>query len=377
MKKLNLLILAIFMATSCQATQEPQIERNTTSQEYQEKIKTEKKRQAEVDLPFRGFPLDEDITRLSFASCADQDKPQPIWASIEKNQPQLMIMLGDNIYASKKEQKPISEQYAKLNKISEYRSVREKVPFMATWDDHDFGQNDGGETNEEKFEAKTQFIKNWPYVKNLISESQTGIYHSKTFGQKKNILQVIMLDTRFGRSDLKKNEEQSAAEKLIAPKPFLPDDNPNKKILAEDQWNWLEKELKKPAAFRIISSSIQVIANDHQFEKWGNFPHERERFFKLLKKLKIKNAIILSGDRHMSAIAKYEIKGLGPIYEVTASAINRPARPGNNLIDASYLAEGYGQVNFGYMDINWQERKANIEIKSLENEKVQNVEVKF
>lgn len=331
-----------------------------------------------MDLPFRGFDEEKGPETIAFGSCADQDQPQPIWTSIEKNHPELMIMLGDNIYASKPEQKPIAEQYKKLNKIAEYRSVREKVPFMATWDDHDSGQNDGGSTNPELAEAKTQFLKNWPYVKNLISEKQTGIYHSKIFGtkKKKNLLQVIMLDTRSERSDLKKNE-QNEAEKLVAPKPYLADDDKTKKMLSDAQWEWFEKELKKPADFRIIASSVQLLANDHQFEKWGNFPHERQKFFDLLKKLKIKNALVMSGDRHMGAIAKTELKGLGTLYDVTASGLNKPARPGNNLSDANYIAEGYGPVNFGLLKINWTTRIANVELKSLDDTKIQSVEIKF
>jgi len=383
MKNLTLFVAALvtlLVATSCQSG--PQTPTNppplSSNQVLNNSVKNEKKRQSELDLPFRGFPpSDQSLQTIAFGSCADQDQPQPIWATIEKTQPELMIMLGDNVYASSPNQKPISEQYNKMKRIAEYRSVREKVPFMATWDDHDYGQNDGGETNPERDEAYQQFIKNWPYVRYLNPDKNGAIYHSKIFGEKKTALQVIMLDTRANRSDLKRNQSQTEEEKQIQPKPYLPHDTNDKQLLSKAQWSWLEGELKKPAAFRIIATSIQLIANDHHFEKWGNFPNERDRMFKLLKKHKIKNVLFISGDRHMSAIAKKDIAGLGTIYEATSSGLNKPARPGNNMSDQSYLTEGYGLVNFGLIQINWADRTAKVQIRSLANDPVQTVDVKF
>lgn len=377
MKSKALFVLILLVATSCQTTSTNSSQRSANSQELYNQIKTDKKKQAELDLPFRGLPIDQDLNVIGFASCANQDAPQPIWTTVEKNAPQLMVMLGDNVYASSPEQKPISEQYNKLRKIPEYRSIREKVPFMAIWDDHDYGQNDGGATNPERNEARAQFIKNWPYVKYLLQENNGALYHSKFFGTSKKRIQVIMLDTRHDRSDLKKND-QSAAEKAVAPKPFLPDNDKSKRMLSEKQWAWLEAELKKPAELKILSSSIQVIADDHQFEKWGNFPHERERLLELIKKYAPKNLVIVSGDRHMAAIAKRDFKNnAGTIYELTASSINRPARLGNNMGDSTYIADGYGPVNFGLIKIDWATKTAYLEVRGLEDQVVFQQKISF
>ena len=378
-ESLFVVVFAVFVVTSCQSSSSDSKNSGSSSmaKTFNNIIKSDKKKQSELDLPFRGFTIDKNIESFAFGSCADQDQPQPIWTTIEKNQPDLMIMLGDNVYASSGTQKNISEQYKKLKKIPEYRSIREKIPFMATWDDNDFGENDGGENNSEKAEAHLQFLKNWPYVKDLAPEKNGAIYHSKIFGTKKDTLQVIMLDTRTDRSDLRKNISQTEDEKKSDPKPYLPDDTPGKHFLSEAQWKWFEKELEKPAAFRIIASSIQVIANDQQFEKWGNFPKEKERFFNLLKKLKIKNALIISGDRHMASIAKKDIPGLGRIYDVTSSGLNKSVKPGSNLNDSTYVKEGYGQFNFGLVKIDWNNNQALVEIRSLTNEAVQSVTIKF
>ena len=41
----------------------------------------------------------EPVTRIALGSCADQDRPQPIWEAIVAQQPQLFLFLGDNVYA--------------------------------------------------------------------------------------------------------------------------------------------------------------------------------------------------------------------------------------------------------------------------------------
>ena len=343
-------------------------------------IRVEKKNQSLLDLPFRGFDTEKSLTTIATGSCADQDQPQPIWKTIVNNSPELFIFSGDTIYSSNPDTKPVASQFKKLNFSYEYREARLKIPFMAVWDDHDYGQNDGGSDNPEKEIYRTEFLKYWSYLNQTIPQKQKAIYHSKFFGSKKNRTQVIMLDTRWDRSPLVKNTEDTfdpeKKEEGSFPRPYLPSTDKNVRILSEEQWNWLDEELRKPADLRILVSSIQVIANDHNFEKWGNFPKERERLFTLLKKTKAKNTIILSGDRHMASIASSETSGF-KIFEMTSSGLNRPSRAGGLVPDTTFVGEPYGPINFGLIKINWDARKVRLEVRSLEDEIKNFVEIKL
>src|SRR5207253_7992032 len=117
---------------------------------------------------------------------ANQDLPQPIWTAISSNNPDLFLFMGDSIQTSKPEQRRLMDQYRKLDRIQEYRAFREKVPFMATWDDQDFGPK--------------EFLQYWTYVANSTSFGQKGIYHAKIIGPKKKQVQIVMLDTRTFRT---------------------------------------------------------------------------------------------------------------------------------------------------------------------------------
>lgn len=316
-------------------------------------------------IPSRGIDYGKALNTVAFGSCAHQGQPQPIWSTVAQNSPELFLAMGDNIYASLPHEKPISSQYRILDQITEYRKIRSEVPFLATWDDHDFGERDGGADFIGKQSSQIDFMNYWTYMKNSIPLEQAGIYHSKVIGPKKQAVQVIMLDTRFHRTPLleKEGNEGKAYD-------YLPSEGT---LLGETQWQWLEEQFKRPADLRLIVSSIQLIADDPKFEKWGNFPKERERFFALLKKYKIRNAIILSGDRHIASIAKMDIKGLGTLYEVTASSLNRPSKYTD--ADSHYIGKTYSQENFGLAHIDWKKRKVKLEVRNMQNEVVNQSEV--
>lgn len=368
-----------------------------------ELIKEEKRKQSEADLPFRGIDASKTFSTIAFGSSLDQNQPQPLWTAIAKNNPDLFIFTGDHLNISKADQKNLADQYRKLNRISEYRDIREKVPVLTVWENQDYAAAAGTGPFIDRDTAKTDFVKYWAYLKTTLNPKQKALYHSKMIGSKKQILQVIVLDTTTDRSELKKNTDiqsevatttttASSTDPTTATttttsetktvtvkenKPFAEDTDKKKHFLSEEQWNWLESELRKPATLRILVSSIQVIANDHYFEKWGLFPQERERLLSLLKSTKAKNLLILSGNRQVGAIAQTDIKGLGKIYDITSSPMNLMATQGNVLKDSSYTKDAFAEVNFGLIKIDWPSHKATVEIHSGDNSVANSAEIKF
>lgn len=317
-------------------------------------------------IPTRGLDFSTPLAKVAFGSCANQDQPAPLWKDISATHPDLFLFLGDNVYASSPSQQPIAEQYKKLDSIPEYLELRKTVPFMATWDDHDFGQRDGGADWSGKDNARRDFLNYWNYARNSIPLEQGGVYHAKIIGPKKKAVQIIMLDTRYYRSPLIESPgSEGKAMNYVAQESGT--------ILGESQWQWLEEQLKRPADLRFIVTSIQLIANDPPYEKWGNFPKERQRFFDLLKKTRAKNVLLLSGDRHIASISKIDLEGYGPLYEITSSSINRA----NTFKDADrhYVGNTYSKENFGLAHIDWKRKKVSIEIQGFSGEVVNKVEV--
>ena len=70
------------------------------------------------------------------------------------------------------------------------------------------------------------------------------------------------------------------------------------------------KELKdNTAAVTVIVSSIQLLAQEHRFEKWANFPNERARLLDLLNDYAKGKTLVISGDRHAAEISALELSG--------------------------------------------------------------------
>ena len=128
-------------------------------------------------------------------------------------------------------------------------------------------------------------------------------------------------------------------------------------MLGPEQWTWLEAQLREPADLRLIVSSIQLVADGHQFEHWGNFPRERKRLFNLIRDTRASGVVLLSGDRHLAEISKLSAsdpEGPGyPLFDITSSSLNAPS--GNftrskvrfsNEINSFRVGLQYFDVNF-------------------------------
>jgi alkaline phosphatase D len=96
--------------------------------------------------PVAGPPVatEVELRRIAFGSCLHQDHPQPILDVIAGQRPQLMLMLGDNVYANAEDEATLREAYVVLGGREEYARLRAVAPVLATWDDHDYGRDDAG-----------------------------------------------------------------------------------------------------------------------------------------------------------------------------------------------------------------------------------------
>ena len=292
--------------------------------------------------------------KIGLGSCLDQDYPQPIWQSIKKEDLNYFIFLGDNVYGD--------TRYGSLRKMkSAYDKQKKVLPdflndisIFSIWDDHDFGINDGGADYRFKRRAQELYLDFWEITKDDDRSNREGIYFSKNeiFFDKK--FKFIFLDTRFFRSKLKGKKSN-----------YIENIEPDATILGNAQWTWLENELKSDFDFLFIFSSIQIIAKDHRFEKWSNFPNERAKLFELLEQFNDKT-ILFSGDRHRAGI--YRKNG---IIEVTSSSMNKPGSSFSET-DSYLIGKTYPQENYGVLEI--LENTIHIKIKDIKGNTLNSIE---
>jgi len=295
--------------------------------------------------------------KIGLGSCLDQDYPQPIWQSIKKEDLNYFIFLGDNVYGD--------TRYGSLRKMkSAYDKQKKVLPdflndisIFSIWDDHDFGINDGGADYRFKRRAQELYLDFWEITKDDDRSNREGIYFSKNeiFFDKK--FKFIFLDTRFFRSKLKGKKSN-----------YIENIEPDATILGNAQWAWLENELKSDFDFLFVFSSIQIIAKDHRFEKWSNFPNERAKLFELLEQFNDKT-ILFSGDRHRAGI--YRKNG---IIEVTSSSMNKPGSSFSET-DSYLIGKTYPQENYGVLEI--LENTIHIKIKDIKGNTLNSIKKSY
>jgi alkaline phosphatase D len=293
---------------------------------------------------------------IAFGSCNRNDLPNELWDDILAEKPDLWIWGGDNVYADTDNMDKLKAEYELLSANPGYAALKKTVPVLGTWDDHDYGLNDGGREFQAREQSKQVFLDFFEVSAESLRRNRPGVYYSQIFTRGRHSVKVIVLDTRYQRSGLRKDPS--------GVKRYLPNPDPDATLLGESQWQWLEAELGKGRAdFTIIVSSIQLLSGEHGFESWLNFPMERDRFLALLEKVQLPGVIVLSGDRHISEFSKYPSEKLGyPLIDFTSSGLTHVYDSFSGEPNPFRVGGVISEVSFGALRLNLKTRQAQFEI---------------
>lgn len=324
-------------------------------------------------VPMSSAPLDkaQTLTRIVFASCAQQREDQSIWDQIAAENPDLTLYIGDNVYGDVYSKDPalpeMKAAYMRLAQSAPFARARAAAPMLTVWDDHDYGVNDAGGDYQYKESSQALFNYVWAVPQDDPRQQRPGIYASWVLGEEAGKrVQIIMLDTRYFRSPLLPSDERGARGK----ERYVPDQDKTKTMLGEAQWQWLEGELKKPADIRLLVSSVQVISEGHGWEAWRLLPKERDRLYRLIDRTDANGLIILSGDRHSGALYRKSAVSDYPLFEATSSSLNLPARAWMAPDEEPYMEADPNRLddmivdsNYGLIEIDWARGALNVSLR--------------
>jgi alkaline phosphatase D len=303
-----------------------------------------------------------DIFTMVFVSCSDQDMEQPLWSPILAHDPDVFIWGGDNVYADTDDMAKMRSDYQKVLDLPEYKNLSASSTIIGTWDDHDYGKNDAGKEWEMKDEAQEILLDFLGVPNDDPLREQKGVYQSHRFANQSGSIKVILLDTRYFRDELMKSKDEKRR--------YDPwDETHQGTILGDVQWEWLEKELDDDRAdFTVIVSSIQFLADEHGWEKWGNFPNEVIKMKDMLRKAKARNIFFLTGDRHLAEFSMADIDGLDyPLVDFTTSGMTKTFPDSPYEPNRYRVGDQVRQLNFGVLRFNFQEKKVKMEIRGENN----------
>ena len=295
--------------------------------------------------------INDDFT-IAFGSCNKASLPNLLWDDIQQTKPDVWIWGGDNIYADTADMQKLRAMYGAQKAVPGYKKLIASVDVIGTWDDHDYGLNDGGAEFLAKRESQKEFLDFMDVAADSPRRTREGVYASHTYKTDEGSVNVIVLDTRYFRTALTPDTETKKRTK--------PNEYGEGTVLGAEQWSWLEQELTSSKAdFNIIVSSIQLLSNEHGFECWGNFPHEVDRFKRTIANSNANGVIVLSGDRHISEISKTEIADVPyPLIDFTSSGLTHAYRSFTGEPNPFRVGKVVSTESFGVVRLNLKTKTA-------------------
>jgi alkaline phosphatase D len=295
---------------------------------------------------------EKSLYRMAFGSCNRQDAPQPLWKPILADRPDLWIWMGDNIYGDSPVMDTLLAKYNRQNANPDYQLLKASTPIIGVWDDHDYGINDGGKNYAQKKASRDLMFDFLTVPKDAPERKQEGGYAAHTYGEGEHQVKVILLDGRYFRDTLMRVDRVYQI-------------NSTRQILGDAQWKWLENELKTSAArVNFIVSGIQFLPTEHAYEKWANFPQEREKLLDLIASSSVQNPILMSGDRHIAEIMKLvDSRFPEGIYEVTASGLTHTWSGIAEEKNSFRVSDLIAKLNYGLASFDWKNDAVVVEIK--------------
>ncbi len=283
------------------------------------------------NLALQQMASERPLTSIAFGSCNDSTRDQRYWRIIQREQPDLWLWLGDNVYADGFDMKGRRALYRNLKSNPYYAGFLAEIPVLGTWDDHDYASDNKGSRFPDKWQSKDCFREFFDLNEAMLPSSRAGVYQSYAFGPQGQRTQIILLDLRFHMDRWRLDPQ----------------------LLGDEQWMWLQGELSRSTAdLLIIGSSLNVSSPIVGFgaEGWQEYGAERKRLYNLIDATQ-KPTIILSGDRHFAELSLTRMASGLPVYEVMSSGLTHSF--GAKLPHPGRLGEIEGRKNYGHLGIEW------------------------
>lgn len=267
---------------------------------------------------------EEGIIRLAFGSGFHKiglHNPNLIGQIVQRN-PHAMLLMGDIAVDDRDNKINMHRSDYLLRDLSKpWQYLAANVPIYASWDDHDYMNNDlsgipEGFSIADQEALREMWHQNW----NNPENTEEGIYFNSRIGS----VEVIMLDTRSFRNNAARGEYGA--------------------YLGADQLAWLKETLENSTAtFKVISSGTMwsdYISNGK--DSWGTWDTlAREEIYRFIEKKEIPGVVLISGDRHGARAFSIPRKEGFSFYEFGPASLGGVPGPEAIAKDSSHQLFGY------------------------------------
>ena len=257
--------------------------------------------------------------RIAFGSCSHRwglGNPA-LSAAIRKRRPAGMLLIGDIAAQDRNNHIGLHRSdYLMRDLQPAWQDLVATVPVYATWDDHDYFDNDKagippgkpekgivGYTDEDRRAVWSVFRECWNNPSYGFGEDGQGLFLRTRIGP----CDIVMTDNRYFRE----NKEGS--------------------FLGDRQMAWLKEQLLDCQGPFIILSCGTMWSDyiDRGKDSWGKWdPEGREEILRFIEENRIGGVLFISGDRHGARGFKIPRQSGRPFYEFEPASLGGRWGPG-------------------------------------------------
>ncbi len=303
---------------------------------------------------FKTLDLENEKLKFAIASCMDDEQHRPeLWQDMVHQKPDFILFVGDSVYADRnrgEEERVAADpdqlwrRFCQARETLEIYNSETLIPILATWDDHDFGANDTGDSYPYVQESQKNFLNFFAqderYCRGLVRGP--GVSSALCVGEQL----FILLDNRSYRRKGASSDENG---------PW-----------GEDQMQWISDLIDSHDGFVWFCNGSQVFPK--MIFKESVSKEHPENLQKLVQLLKNKNclAAFISGDVHFSELSQLESHELGyRSYELTSSSIHSLSFPGvPDIIPNKRRIAATGKRNYLLVESIFRSRSLQFQVSS-------------
>ncbi len=216
----------------------------------------------------------------AFASCANATA-EPLWQRIAALKVDQLIFGGDTPYIDVADLPSIREKHRAFLETPFLQRLIRSTSAVGTWDDHDFGLNNGNGVNAADRRVNTRRGFTEYRAHDQYGTGTEGIYHKVQTGP----MEIFLLDPRWWSQTMSS-----------------PVDPQKKTCFGLEQWNWLRQQLEtSQAPFKVlVMGQIWQDKKNGENDDMFTYLHERDALLDFIKAKQIAGVVLVGGDIHVS-----------------------------------------------------------------------------
>ena len=222
---------------------------------------------------------------VSFVSCVDIE-PTKIWNEMAKLEVDAVCLMGDTPYIDSSDLSVARKKHRQFLQMPDLARLGKTTPVVGTWDDHDFGKNNGNGLNLREGKPRTRQAFVDYRAHDQYGNGHEGVYHKIDLGP----LEIYFLDPRYFSQ--------------TEPSPV---DETQPTCFGSEQWDWLLRGLRNSKAkFKVLAmGAIWQDKKNSETDDMFTYWYERDALFDFIKEEQISGVTLLGGDIHVARHLKH------------------------------------------------------------------------